>query len=482
MYTNILNYINKQKPVEYETALDKYLSTKDLYNFIDGYIADLMEIQNDEDIFIVPILSEFDPNQELMRIDDIFNTMEEKGRIYPRMYIYLHRNFNAIRDGAILVNKIDDAIDIFEELKDRVGEMMFIDDDYEEKEDSLKTVLDATNPVIGQSGYTFNDEINEFVEIYAFMIDKIVEHDNIIKENRRINEDYDRLSTSLVHDRVDLSRTASFDGFLCLPPALTTAHMGYMISEVDILLNLLHLMESYNVTAFWSKEINDAVEENDDYTSDWGYFSIHVPSTFKVQIPERLKDSMYKYIKFLSDQQEKFMTKYNPQLTHNKSKKYFGISMSDEFLYEFNNEVRDLLFDVYIYNALINENNERLSKERFNKLLDMIDRTHGIISHNHIIIKFMLYYKILTSEKVYSPSGNIAQLLTIFELLYDYEHFIGTTEDIESIVKYMERRYKPISMRHITSPVCDKYEPRLLCMVFNCTMLDDILDNLKSKI
>ena len=181
MYTNILNFINKQKHIEYETALDKYLSTKDLYNFIEEYIANLMEIQNDEDIFIVPILSDFDPNQELMRIDDIFNTIEEKGRIYPRMYIYLHRDFNAIRDGAILVNRIDDAIDIFEELKDRVGEMMFIDDDYEEKEDSLKTVLDATNPVIGQSGYTFNDEINEFVEIYAFMIDKIVEHDSIIK-------------------------------------------------------------------------------------------------------------------------------------------------------------------------------------------------------------------------------------------------------------------------------------------------------------
>lgn len=487
MYTNIINYINKQKLIKYETALDKYATKRDLIDFIDEYISELIGIQDSEDLFTISILSEFDPKQEMKRINDIFKIIEEKHRIYPRMYIYLHRDFDAISDAAEMVNKIDDAIDIFEELKDRVNSMEINDyvydgEDDEEIEDSLKTILDDTNPVIGQSGYTHSDDIGEFVEIYAFMIEKIVEHDSIIKANKKMYEEYTNDSTFSISTKVDLSSTVSYDGFLCLPPILSPTDRGYTISHVDILLNLLHLMESDNVTKFWSKEINDVVESNNDYTSDWGYFSIHVPHSFQIEIPEQIRESMYKYIKFLSDQLEKYMSKYNPQLTHNKSKKYFGISMSDEFMYEFNNEVRDLLFDVYTYKSLIYENDTRLSKERFDKLLEMIDRTHGIISHNHIIIKFMLYYRILTNRNCYYlNTTELIKLLSLFEILYDYDHFTGNREDIDSIINSIERKYKLIPASQRYDRKIDKYETRLVCMVFNCTMIDDLFDNLKSK-
>ena len=497
IYDNIINYINKQKPIsvgsanansiEYETALDKYTSLRDLYNFIDEYITELTEIQkNQENIFSISILSDFDPSQELKRINDIFDIIEEKHRIsvgpanadpiYPRMYLYLHKDFSAIRDAAQMVNKIDVAIDIFNDLKDRVGSMSINGDKYVRKSDSLKTVLDDTNPVIGYNDHTYNDDINEFVEIYAFMIDKIVEHDKIIAHHRKLDKEFKGKI-------VDLSSTTHFDGFICMPPVTSAIGRGFTISHVDILSNLLHLMEANNVTLFWSKEINDVVESSHDYTADWGYFTIHVPDTFKIEIPEQLREGMFKYVKFLSDQYQKYTSHYAPQFMDDKSEKYFGISKSDEFLYEFNNEARDLLFDVYTYNALIYKNHSRLSKERFDKLLDMIDRTHGIISHNHIIIKFMLYCKILNNMLThYQNNTLVSQLLSLFELLYDYDHFTGNKDDIVSFIRTIERKYKISNMRRINDREFDKYESRLFCMAFNCSSVEELINNLLSKL
>lgn len=507
MYNNIINYINKQKPIsvgsananpiEYRTALDDYTTKRDLIDFIDEFIVELEEIQKENDIFIISFLSDFDPQQEMKRINDIFTIIEERHIIYPRMYLYLHRDFSAIRDAALLVNKVDAAIDIFNDLEDRVDRMhIFKDEEHIEREDGLKTILDDTNPVIGTVGYSYSTDICEFLTIYDFKIDKIVEHDSIYQSRKRINDDYDRPYDSKCRI-LDLSKAMEFDGFTCIPPVSASKSCGYVISDVDILLNLLHLMEADNVTKFWSKEINDAVERNNDYTAAWGFFTIHVPDTFKIQIPEHIRESMFKYIKFLSDQCQKYTSKCMPELTHNKSKKYFGLSIFDEFMYEFNNEVRDLLYDVYQYNSLIAEYTSVLSKERFYKLLDMIDRSHGIIEHNHIIVKFMIYNKILCNQPHVCPSVDVVpKLLTLFELLLDYDNYIGSellsdsddytvSEEIDSIINRIQYRYKTLledkeKDRNIKEKI--RYERKLFCMIFNCLDVDDIIENLKSKL
>jgi hypothetical protein len=186
-----------------------------------------------------------------------------------------------------------------------------------------------------------------------------------------------------------------------------------------------------------------------------------------------------------------------PELTHNNSKKYFGLSVFDEFMYEFNNEVRDLLYDVYQYNSLIAESTSILSKERFYKLLDMIDRSHGIIEHNHIIVKFMIYNKILCNQPyVYKSIDAVPKLLTLFELLLDYDNYTGSellsdfddytdSEEIESIINRIQYRYKTNledKEKHGNIKEQIRYERRLFCMIFNCFDVDDIIENLKSKL
>ena len=95
----------------------------------------------------------------------------------------------------------------------------------------------------------------------------------------------------------------------------------------------------------------------------------------------------------------------------------------------------------------------------------------------------MLYYKILYYRPCQSLNNDIVpKLSTLYELLFDFENFTGTKKDIESIIKTVESQYKTFSKRLVIDKSYIRYETKLFCMLFNCLNVDELIENLKSKL
>jgi hypothetical protein len=465
MFSTIIDFVQNKKRIEYPTSLDPFSSKDHLIRLIEGYIAEIEAFQNDENRYVISNILTYEPSVELAVINKIFSIIEMDQKIYPRMYIYLHINFNTIRDGYKLINKCNEAIRLFNEFKDRVEKMVIItalDTVTPNDFNDLKAIFDTMNPVIGCKDVSYKDEIYDFFDDNSFKFDVIVGFDDIIQSYNDTRSHADPNE-----ELIDFDNTVSINGFIVTKSIL-------MFINVHVVDTLLELMRSDNVTLFWMKEINDAVIKKDDYRDSWGFFNPQIPDLLRTQIeiPDNIRHSMYEYIKFLSDQLEKYALGYIPEVKGKKSTKYFSMSHLDEYLYDFNNSIKDLLYDVYTYTTLVNKSEIVLSKDKFERLLKLIDRVHGGMSHQDIVAKNLLYYNILNGS-IYLNS-----LLKLFELMFDDENCSIPKAEIERMSNSLTLRY------YINSKFDERdyYEKQLVCMIFNCKDIQDISHYLSGKI
>lgn len=463
MYSTIINFVQNNKRIEYATSLDPFSSKDHLIRLIDGYIAEIKAFQKDEKSYVIPSILTYEPSEELAVINKIFSIIEMDKKIYPRMYIYLHINFNTIRDAFRMVNKSDEAIVLFNEFRDRVERMTIgsvLSDDLETKDD-LKLILDTVNPVIGCKYVAYDDDICDFFDDYNFGMDNIIGYDNILKSCQNIRSKVDTNVVKLI----DFDHTISIGGFMIVKSIMP-------VYNVDIVFMLIELMRSSNVTSFWMKEINDAVIKRNDYRDSWGFFGPQTPAFLKIQIPDNIRHSMYNYIRFLTEQLEEYALGYMPEVKDRKSTNYFGMSYLDEFLYEFNNGIKHLLYDVYTHAALINVVENVISKNKFNRLLELIDKVHTGMSHRHIIVKSLLYFNILIGN------DRLDKLLALFELMFGGGDYNISKDEIESFIKGFKNKYY-INSRYDDR---DEYEKKLVSMTFCCNSVREIIDYLADKI
>lgn len=457
MFSTIIDFVQNNKRIKYPTSLDPFSSKDHLIRLIEGYIAEIEAFQNDENRYVIPNILTYEPSAELTKIDKIFSIIEMDKKIYPRMYIYLHINFNTIRDAYKLIDKCDEAIRLFNEFKDRVNRMTINTDIEDISNENLKSILDTMNPVIGPKDVKYSDEIYDFFDESNFKLDVIIGFDDIFQSCQDLRS-RDGVKLINFHDSV------SIGGFVI-------AKSDSPICNVDVVDMLLNLMRSNNVSAFWMKEINDTVIKKDDYRDSWGFFGPQAPAFLKIQIPDNIRQSMYKYIKFLTEKHEEYGLEYIPEVEGRKSTKYAGMSHIDEFLYGFNDNIKDLLYDVYTHATLVKVNDNPLSKEKFDRLLGLIDKVHGGMDNRHIVVKSLLYYNILIGNK------SLDKLLKLFELMFSGENCSITRDEIASIVTIFVRKY------FINSKFDDRdtYEKRLVSMTFCCKSIEEVIDYLTVK-
>lgn len=482
MFSTIINFVQNKKRIEYPTSLDPFSSKAHLIKLIEGYIAELVAFQNDENRYIIPDILTYEPSKELAVINKIFSIIEMDQKIYPRMYIYLHINFNTIRDGYKLINKCDEAIRLFNEFKARVEKMVIItalDAVTPDATNDLKLILDTMNPVVGRKDVNYKDEIYDFFDEYNFRHEVIVGYDDIISS-------YQRLRTHVDPDDelIDFSGTVSIGG-LNIAKTKLPCYNGYAVLSimkksdlpvfnVDVVSMILDLMRSDNVTSFWMKEINDAVIKKDDYRDSWGFFGPQTPAFLKIQIPDNIKHSMYEYIKFLTKQLEIFGLEHVPEVKGAVSISYFGVwdlSAIDGFLYSFNYCIKHLLYDVYSYIALINKYESIMPKDKFDRLLELIDQVHGDLAHQHIVVKTLLYNHILNGGK------KLNRLLKLFELMFGNNSCDISKDEIAIIIDMIKTKQQ----EYFHCNEKDLYEEMLLCMTFCSINTASIVKKLEEK-
>ena len=483
MYSKIIDIVRDNKQIVYETSLDSFSSKDHLMQFINEYIAEIEALQNDENRYVIPNVLTYEPSTELAVINKIFSIIEMDQKIYPRMYIYLHINFNAIRDGFRLVNKCDEAIRLFNEFKDRIDKMIIIKDLkallLEDSED-LKEVLDKMNPVIGHPDVAYSDEIDRFFDDYYFGRDVIIGISDILHSYREL-----RKHVEPDEELIDFNNVVSIGGLKIaktkLPCYNSYAVLGIMkksdlpVYNVDVVSMLLDLMCSDDVSSFWMKEINDAVIKKDDYRDSWGFFGPQTPAFLKIQIPDNIRQSMYEYIRLLTEHLEIFALEHVPEIKGIMSINFIGvwdISAIDGFLYGFNYHIKHLLYDIYSYIALINKYENMIPKDKFDRLLELIDQVHGDLAHHHIVVKTLLYHYILNGGK------KLNRLLKLFELMFG-NNSCGISKDeiaiIIDMVKTKQQEYFHCSEK-------DLYEEMLLSMTFCSINTADIIKKLNEKL
>lgn len=403
-------------------------------------------------------------------------------KIYPRMYIYLHINFNTIRDAYKLVNKYNEAIRLFNEFKDRVEKMVIItalDAVTPDATNDLKLILDTMNPVIGHPDVAYSDEIDRFFDDYYFGRDVIVGYDDVIHSCQKLRKHVDPED-----ELIDFNKTVSIGGLNIAKTKLLSyngyAVLGIMkksdlpVYNVDVVSMILELMCSDDVASFWMKEINDAVIKKDDYRDSWGFFGPQTPAFLKIQIPDNIRQSMYEYIKFLTKQLEIFGLEHVPEVKGAVSISYFGVwdlSAIDGFLYSFNYCIKHLLYDIYSYIALINKYENVMSKDKFDRLLELIDQVHGDLYHPHIVVKTLLYNHILNGGK------KLNRLLKLFELMFGDENHGISKDEIAIIID----KIKTKQQKYFHCDEKDLYEEMLLCMTFCSINTVDFIKKLTEK-
>ena len=340
MFSTIIDFVQNNKRIEYETSLDPFSSKAHLIRLIEGYIAEINvgptnvdpieAFQNVENFHVIPRILTYEPSQELAVINKIFSIIEMDQKIYPRM-----------------VNNCNEAIRLFNEFRNRIEKMVIITDLKAlslEDSDDLKTVLDKMNPVIGHPDVAYSDEIDRFFDDYYFGRDVIIGISDILHSCQKL-----RKHVEPGEELIDFNNVVSIGGLKIaktkLPCYNSYAVLGIMkksdlpVYNVDVVSMLLDLMCSDDVSSFWMKEINDAVIKNDDYRDSWGFFGPQTPAFLKIQIPDNIRQSMYEYIRLLTEHLEIFALEHVPEIKGIMSINFIGvwdISAIDGFLYGFN--------------------------------------------------------------------------------------------------------------------------------------------------
>ena len=130
-----------------------------------------------------------------------------------------------------------------------------------------------------------------------------------------------------------------------------------------------------------------------------------------------------------------------------------------------------LLYDIYSYIALINKYENMIPKDKFDRLLELIDQVHGDLAHQHIVVKTLLYHYILNGGK------GLNHLLKLFELLFGDNRCSISRDEIAIMIDIIKNKQQ----KYFHCNETDLYEEMLLCMTFCCINTADFIKKLTAK-